>query len=89
VAHMEALRFGADLASYEWADRYSTSRDDLIDDFYKPAMERACSYDRAVGYFRSSFLSLAWGSDSKLRFAWRSHPFALLTGVNSGRCNSY
>jgi superfamily II DNA or RNA helicase len=48
----------AGLRSWEWRDRYSTNRDDLVGDFYEPALDRTVSYDRAVGYFRSSLYSL-------------------------------
>lgn len=58
---MEALAQPDGLRAYDWASRYSTSRDDLIGSFYKPAIERSSRYDRAVGYFRSSFFSIAGG----------------------------
>ena len=35
------------------------SSDLVLDTFYIPALSRACSYDRSVGYFRSSSLSVA------------------------------
>lgn len=35
------------------------SSDLVLDTFYVPALSRACSYDRSVGYFRSSSLSVA------------------------------
>ena len=35
------------------------SSDQVLDTFYVPALSRACSYDRSVGYFRSSALSVA------------------------------
>lgn len=41
-----------------WLDRYSTGRDDLVADFYAPALGAAIRYDRATGYFRSSFYAL-------------------------------
>jgi superfamily II DNA or RNA helicase len=47
------------LKSREWESRYSTSSDDLVRDFYNPALDRSVLYDRAVGYFRSSFYSVA------------------------------
>lgn len=46
------------LASVRWDPRYTTSRSDLVRDFYGPALHRAHTYDRATGYFRSSFYSL-------------------------------
>ena len=35
------------------------SSDQVLDTFYVPALSRACCYDRSVGYFRSSALSVA------------------------------
>jgi SNF2 family DNA or RNA helicase len=35
------------------------SSDQVLDTFYVPVLSRACSYDRSVGYFRSSALSVA------------------------------
>jgi superfamily II DNA or RNA helicase len=46
------------LAAVAWADRYSTGRDDLLGSFYGPALEAAVRYDRAAGFFRSSFFGL-------------------------------
>lgn len=46
------------LGSVDWEPRYTTSRSDLVGDFYGPALRRALTYDRATGYFRSSFYSL-------------------------------
>jgi len=40
-------------------DRYATNRNDLIAEFYRPCLEHATSYDRAVGYFHSSIFLLA------------------------------
>ena len=38
---------------------YRTEEDDLLNDFYIPALEHSCSYDRAVGYFSAAMLSYA------------------------------
>lgn len=46
------------LRTWSWADRYSTGQNDLVEEFYRPALERAHRYDRATGYFRSSFYAL-------------------------------
>ena len=46
------------LRSFEWADRYSSSRQDLVGEFFGPALDRAVRYDRAAGYFRSTVYSL-------------------------------
>lgn len=41
---------------------YSSGTDDLLEDFYVPALSRASSYDRIAGYFASSaFVSAAAG----------------------------
>lgn len=37
-------------------------KDDIANDFYLPAVSCAVSYDRAVGYFSSSIMLLAWPS---------------------------
>lgn len=50
------------LRDVRWLPRYSTSRNDLIAEFYDVALESAAFYDRLVGYFRSSFFSLTGGS---------------------------
>lgn len=64
------------LAQVEWADRYATSRDDLVDAFYGPALRAAATYDRATGYFRSSFYNLT--RDSVAAFALRGGTIRLL-----------
>lgn len=48
-----------DLPSWEpnWKRRYNSPPDDLIGCFYVPAFARACSYDRAVGFFSSTLLA--------------------------------
>ena len=57
------------LRNLKWRPRYSTSREDLIADFFEPALDSSVSYDRAVGYFRSSFYSLT--GIATARFALR------------------
>ncbi|MBN9152186.1 MAG: DEAD/DEAH box helicase family protein [Micrococcales bacterium] len=47
------------LIGLDLANRYSTSTDELLDDFYIPVLESSLTYDRAVGYFSSSLLALA------------------------------
>lgn len=39
---------------------YHKGRDDIAEAFYLPCMHRACEYDRAVGYFRSTAFLIAW-----------------------------
>ena len=38
--------------------RYSSGRDDLARQFFVPCLARAIAYDRAVGYFSSTFYAL-------------------------------
>jgi len=38
---------------------YSTSKDDLLNDFYIPALENSLKYDRAAGFFSSGLVALA------------------------------
>src|ERR1700730_9866118 len=47
------------LSELHLLNRYATNRDDLLGDFYEPCLDRSLSYDRAVGYFHSSFFLLA------------------------------
>lgn len=39
---------------------YHKGRDRIAEDFYLPCMRQAFSYDRAVGYFRSTVFLIAW-----------------------------
>lgn len=48
------------LASLAVRTSYHKGRDDIAADFYLPAMRLAAEYDRAVGYFRSAVLIIAW-----------------------------
>jgi superfamily II DNA or RNA helicase len=41
----------------DWKLRYSSDEDDLVHDFFYPALQTAKYYDRAVGYFSLSVLS--------------------------------
>ncbi len=47
------------LTDLDVAEGYSTSADDLLNDFYAPALSSATTYDRAVGYFSSGLIALA------------------------------
>ena len=38
---------------------YRTDEDDLLEDFYIPALRASVRYDRAVGYFSAGMLSIA------------------------------
>ena len=55
-------QMAAGLRAVVWSDRYSTSSSDPVEDFYKPAIRESQRYDRATGFFRSSFFALT-GSD--------------------------
>lgn len=46
------------LSSGVWKTNYASDEDDLVRDFYVPALERSDTYDRAVGFFSSHALSL-------------------------------
>jgi superfamily II DNA or RNA helicase len=46
------------LQALEFQPRYSSGRDDLTADFFAPCLEAANGYDRAVGFFSSSFYTL-------------------------------
>lgn len=49
-----------DLAELDLQTSYRKGRDDLARDFYLPLMRAAATYDRAVGFFRSSVFIIAW-----------------------------
>ena len=38
---------------------YRSDEDNILEDFYVPALSQACAYDRAVGFFSASMLSYA------------------------------
>lgn len=73
----------------------NTSKDNLISDFFIPALKNSIKYDRGVGYFSSSWLQVA--SKGMVKFAenggkarWIASPIlssedweALLTGDNA------
>lgn len=40
-------------------EAYSTSKDDLLSDFYVPALQNSHQYDRAAGFFSSGLVALA------------------------------
>jgi superfamily II DNA or RNA helicase len=54
------------LRSLNLKSSYETGADSLLKDFYIPALSRAHSYDRAVGYFSSNLLIHAAEGISKL-----------------------
>lgn len=47
------------LKDKNWKKRYNNDQDDLINDFYIPALSCAVSYDRKAGFFSSSALAIA------------------------------
>jgi superfamily II DNA or RNA helicase len=51
------------LHGHQWKHRYTSSTDDLIADFYAPALSESRLYDRAAGFFRSTVYLLA-GSET-------------------------
>jgi superfamily II DNA or RNA helicase len=46
------------LRSLDISDRYRSDREDVVADFYVPALSASVSYSRAVGYFTSTSLAL-------------------------------
>jgi len=63
-------RSGAErLRQFSFEEDYESNRDDLVNRFLVPGLDRATHYDRAVGYFRSSVFHLigAAMSDFALR----------------------
>jgi superfamily II DNA or RNA helicase len=54
-----AIRLGMSLRSLPLRPVLETSTDDLVRDFYIPALARSSTYDRGVGYFTSAWLRLA------------------------------
>ena len=48
------------LSQLDLRTSYHKGEDDLAEDFYLPCMSSSVSYDRAVGFFRSSIFILAW-----------------------------
>ncbi|HZR00549.1 MAG TPA: DEAD/DEAH box helicase family protein [Chloroflexota bacterium] len=57
-ATLDAAAVG-DLSRVTLLDHYATNRNDLVAEFYSPCLAGAARYDRAVGYFRSTFFLLA------------------------------
>jgi superfamily II DNA or RNA helicase len=47
------------LKSYDFKAVYSSENDNLLEDFYVPALSRSVYYDRAVGFFSAAILSYA------------------------------
>jgi hypothetical protein len=45
------------LSDHHWKIGYGSDEDNLITDFYIPALECALQYDRKAGFFNSSILS--------------------------------
>lgn len=55
---------------------YRTGESDPVDQFYRPCLARAVSYDRAVGYFRSSIFNIV--GEPLLEFARRGGKMRLV-----------
>jgi len=49
-----------DLSKINWEFSYRKGENDIAQEFYIPCMSMACSYDRAVGFFRSTVYLIAW-----------------------------
>jgi len=68
------------LRDYDWQPRYSTGRDDLYSEFYEPAISRARTYDRAVGFFRSTVFNLT--GSAVAHFALRGGQIRLVCSLD-------
>ena len=64
------------LSSLDLAPSYRTGQSDPVGDFYKPCIEYATEYDRAVGYFRSTIYLVI--GDSIVDFAMRGGKIRLI-----------
>lgn len=53
----DSLHPALSFRSHDWRPVYRTGDQDLLNDFYVPALSRAIKYDRAVGYFSSKVLT--------------------------------
>lgn len=67
---------GLGLASLDLATEYRTGEIDPVEDFYRPCLNQACEYKRAVGFFRSSVFLIV-GSDT-VEFARRGGHIRLI-----------
>jgi hypothetical protein len=47
------------LSDRQWQPRYDSDVDDLMADFYEPALTCAIRYDRSTGYFSPAIFTLA------------------------------
>ena len=47
------------LESLEIGDGYSTTYNDLLNDFYIPCLQNSISYKRRAGYFNSGLIAIA------------------------------
>ena len=85
------------LKGYEWRGVYRSGDQDLLNDFYIPALARACTYDRAVGFFSARVLSAALKGlvpflkhQGQIRLVI-GHPLSPqeYAAVTSGACNGW
>lgn len=47
------------LSNYQWQARYDSDLDDLLGQFYEPALQCAICYDRVTGYFSPAIFTVA------------------------------
>lgn len=47
------------LTDYQWQPKYDSDFDNLLKNFYEPALSSAVRYDRATGYFSPQILAIA------------------------------
>ncbi len=67
------------LREVEWLLRYETGLQDLVNDFYVPALSRAMQYDREAGFFSSTALAVA--AKGVARLVARGGRMRLLVGA--------
>ncbi len=72
VSKIETLN----LSQVQLEPEYRTGQTDLVGEFYRPCLFNSTSYDRAVGYFRSTVFLLV--SDAVLRFVKRGGHIRLI-----------
>ena len=64
------------LSKFNFKREYRSLEDDLYAEFYSPCLNRSISYDRAVGFFKSTLVSYA--SSDLARFALDGGKFRLI-----------
>jgi len=55
---LHRVQQGSNLSELELSSHYRTGESDPVSNFYKPCLDAATTYNRAVGYFRSSIFAI-------------------------------